>query len=140
MGLRVGPRRALARGAAELRGGAGAGARRRGGARAAVARRGAAPAQRVQAARAPLGLRRGRLVLAAPPRALPAGRARAARRRRRARVHFLTRPRASRTARARVCLVKRTTFAARDRGRAAAIGPPRLASVRILEFTKFWKI
>lgn len=91
MGLRVGPRRALARGAVELRGGAGAGARRRGRARAAVARRGAAPAQRVQAARAPLGLRRGRLVLAAPPRALPAGRARAARRRRRARVHFLTR-------------------------------------------------
>lgn len=88
MELRKRARRAHVRGAgaAELRDGAGDGARR---ARPALAQRRAA-AQRVQAAHAPLGLGRGRLVLAAPPRALPAGRARAARLARYPRVHLLT--------------------------------------------------
>ncbi|CAG9783214.1 unnamed protein product [Diatraea saccharalis] len=82
--------------ATELRGCVSAGARGRS-ARAAVSRGcGArapgrhAAAQRVQAARAPLGLGRGRLVLAAPPRALPAGRARAPSRPPRARAYVLT--------------------------------------------------
>lgn len=86
--LRIGARRAVVRGAAVVRGGAGAGPRRRG-ARAAVPPARAAAAQRVQAAHAPLRLRRGRLVLAAPPRALPAGRARAPLRRAR-RAHRLS--------------------------------------------------
>lgn len=138
---------AAVRGAAELRGGAGAGPRVLHGARAAVAGAGAR-AQRVQAARAALRLGRGRLVLATPPRALSAGSARD----RRARGHRLTAPQpwTIRFLLGERC-VNRQQIVAQDFGSASrrerdATRPRRPRALRstsliqILVFTKFWKI